>query len=135
MSPLIVEEAIQSERPLVIYYLSHQTPFGMEVSFWCHIYVKDAFKETNGLFVLGANVRPPGPTQVECIPKDVEVMKIILEHTTMKQNLGCVDAKHDSNGTIKIFDWNVRMCGSLTPQIVLRYLLAGFHHDMNKTGK
>ena len=129
MSPLIVEEAIQSERPLVIYYLSHQTPFGMEVSFWGHIYVKDALKETNGLFVLGGNVRPPGPTQVECVPKDVEVMKIILEHTTMKQNLGCVDAKHDSNGTIKIL-----MCGSLTPQI-LRYLLAGFHHDMNKTGK
>lgn len=115
---LIVEEALLGDRPYTHHYISRQTKNGIQISFWCSVYIKEVWNHT-GIFVQGAGDANPKPTQIQCNKKDMEAVKKIFESINLKQGLGCVNGK-DTNGpgTMKIFDWNVRMCGSLTGDII-----------------
>ena len=116
---LIVEEALVGDRPYTIHYLSWFHPLTKEyrVSYWCGVYEKEGWKD-QGIFVQGQD-RNPKIKKVECHPDDLEAFTNVIKSVGMKSGLGCVNGK-DTNGrgTIKIFDWNIRMCGSLEKEII-----------------
>ena len=115
---IIVEEALVGDRPYTIHYLSWFNPAtqSYKVSWWCGVYEKEW--ATKGIFVQGQDKNPP-IKRVECEDADIDAFTRVIEHTGMKQGLGCVNGKDtDGPGTIKIFDWNIRMCGSLRKNII-----------------
>ena len=98
---------------------------GKVVSFWCGYYGHPNWTDSGGMFVLGRlDTYPHELQRMECNPKYTDAMRRVLQHTNLYQNIGCIDGKDkDGPGSLKIHDWNARMCGSQSASIVSDLIL------------
>ena len=122
---VIVQEALIGDQSYVTHYMTRwdSKNENVAVSYWCGIYKKESWKG-QGTFV---QVDGYTPVRVDCHPDDVQALTKIIRHTKLLQSVGCVDGKNTNGpGTMKFFDWNVRMCGSWNND-VMKDLLVGLN--------
>lgn len=116
----VVQEAIVNVTEHVLHYV--RTPKGFPgkgwTKVWCGIYSHPDFVDKGGLFVKGFAYKGNFPTlrRTNCDGKVVRVALAVMEDVDVS-GFGCLNYKYAETKP-KVFDWNLRHCGSQSPKII-----------------
>jgi len=108
----LVEQAVMNGTEYVMHYLRTSPDFpGMPwTRFFCGAYLKKSWKD-KGLYVKGqGDLRPP-MQEITCDERVVQVVHATLKAENVS-GMGCINYKF-AGGIPKIFDFNLRQCGSM----------------------
>ena len=117
----IVQEAVWNATEHIVHYLRTPPTFPGEgwVRFWCGVYAKDAWA-AKGLWIKGDRDRRPFLRRTPCDTRVLHVLRATL-HAERVSGMGCINHKY-SGDQPKIFDWNLRQCGSMDARVLEQLL-------------
>ena len=118
--PWLIEQAVVDGLEYMYHYV--HTPESKRVFMACTKYVKKEWQEKK-LYVKGTYDQRPQPTRTKCNKKLVSALRRVIVNEKA-YGMGCVGFKL-KHGVPKIFDWNMRQCGSMTPLAISKMLLYG----------
>jgi hypothetical protein len=120
----LVEEAVVAPTEFVYHYMRSQRFDAGRGHYWCGEYRTPG--QESGMFVKGVLRRNATNDErvlygVPCDPQVIDVMVTVMDAEGV-DGMGCINFKY-AGGQAKIFDWNLRQCGSMITAIRLAELL------------
>jgi len=118
----LVQEAIVNTTENVLHYI--RTPTGYPgkgwTKVWCGIYSHRSWVDKEGLRIQGYKTKNLRLMRTQCDDRVVQPVLVVMKDQDVS-GFGCLDYKYLKTQP-KIFDWNMRHCGSQRRKVIIELL-------------